>query len=223
MRYVSLFTLFIIILSGAPIHAAAPCDPASVIASANALKSSGDEQKDLAALKELANAIQNANSNCVSAAEVQPAPAGSGTRKNPVPLGSVLVGATREKATFDIRVSQIIRGDDALAELKKANSGVDDPAKGHEYLLAYVEVNYTAGDEEEAFTLYGIEFTSVSKGQIMDSLLFVLTPEPALNLKGFPGAEAEGWIVVDVNKDDPQPLVFYGSTFSGKGIFFATW
>lgn len=202
------------------LYAADPCNPASVIAKANALKSSGDVRKDMAALIELAKLIQNTNSACLPDDSSEVAPAGSGTRQNPVPLGKTM-RVVFENSTFDVRIHDVTRGTLASIAVKKANPFNDVASAGMQYLVAQVDLTYIKGSEDKAKEINTNFFKSLSKLQFVTSDVIV-PPQPDVDFKGFPGATHTGWIALEVFIDDPNPMIFVSTDYD-KGLFFATW
>lgn len=205
MKYLlSIALLAALLLAAVPIQAADPCDPAKVITQANALKSSGDEQKDLTALTSLKDKIVAMQFNCTDA-EV-------GKRIKPVPLGETYLAANGD-SRFELTVKKVVRGAAALKMMKTASSINGDPPAGKEYLLVLMNIKYTEGSEDQPYTIIFHDFFTYSKGSLDKDLLFVSPPEPGFDFEIFPGFEGEGWIPKYVPANDPNPSIGVGSIY----------
>jgi hypothetical protein len=53
-------------------------------------------------------------------------------------------------------------------------------------------------------------FGTVSNGEIIDKLLFVVAPDPDFTVKLFPGGKKEGYIVKTVYTGDENTLLYFG-------------
>ncbi|MCQ3938806.1 MAG: hypothetical protein DPW18_17430 [Chloroflexi bacterium] len=130
--------------------------------------------------------------------ELPAAPLGS-SPENPIPLTETLV--TPE---WEIQVLQYLRGGEAMTILEQAspfNKPHEDP--NMEYALVNLRVKYV-GTNPSAH-VYGKMFRSLgSAGEIYDAVSFidVEVPAPELEADLAPGGEAEGWVAIQIGKDE---------------------
>lgn len=206
-RLLSLLVVCLLAWGWTPARAQdAGCDPTKVIADANAIKATGDKDKDVALLATLSEQIESMKRDCTNA--------DVGTRLNPVPFGQSILASVNDKY-FELTITKVVRGSEALTMLKTA--GVpDDPPAGQEYLVATVKVKYTKGPEDEAYQISYFDFYTYSKGRLDKSMQFIMPPNPKLDLEIFPSFEGDGWIARLVPSDDPDVLLGVGT------IYFAT-
>ncbi len=234
----ALFLLFISVLllfalaAVAPLSTAAQgtptptnCKPADVLKKAAALSSTGDDQKDLAALLTFANDISALRVACLAPAKSNaPLPLVDvekfGSRQNPVPRGFAVSLVYDKTMHFEIGVVEVIRGDEAWKRIRAANQFNDAPKPDQEYVLVRFIVNYVDGPTDAPYELDSYyAFKSVTMMQMMRSPS-VASMSSDIELKLFPGGRASIWAAKFVQKDDPTPLLVLGSDDNGKGGFY---
>jgi hypothetical protein len=220
--------LFLVVSVSSPALAqTADCDPAAIIAQANALTSSGDDQKDIAALIELSTAIQNAATSCRQEATTFPAaPAGTGTRKNPVPLGTQYTVSQKfggVDTEFRVTITSVLRGDEAFKALPDGNSKAEH---GFEYVLVNIDLQYVKGDEDKVVEFTAFMFDSVSNNKKLSTPLVFLF-EKGFGEDLYPDSEASGLGAYLVEVGDAKPLIVLSSLgFSGsleEPVYFAAY
>ena len=152
-------------------------------------------------------------------AEPTPTPGrvGSG-RSNPVPLGEV--GQTDE---WEVQVLEVLRGDLAWERILGANQFNDPAPEGYEYVLINVRVKYI-GDEIEAQRVDSSWFRSTGDARVKHSRVYVVEPEPVLDVELFAGAEASGWTTVLARQGEGNMMAIFEPLISfeeGDELFLA--
>lgn len=162
-----------------------------------------------------------------AAATLSFAPDNTGSRKTPVPFGKLIDEQwtldSGAKENFNLAITRIINGSDALAQIKQDSGFMyQPPADGLTYMAVYIEGQYRDGPDTPAGMLNAVQVRALSDGQFTDAT--IATKSPTLNFTGFPGAKIKGWAVVNVFTDDPAPLIVIGAnTLDGThGVYFAT-
>ena len=144
-----------------------------------------------------------------------------GSRANPVPFSEpfgLVMGQTKQ---FTLSVTRAHRGDEAWSRILEANQFNDPPLEGMEYILLYVEVDYTEGPADEPLQLDTYDFDVVSKGQVIESVS-VVEPDPEFSISFFPAAARGGWFAWPCFVDAPGPLLVIGMDLLGRrGFYFA--
>lgn len=148
--------------------------------------------------------IPTANSPTATATEVPPTPAApaeplGGNPQNPLPLAETLV-----TSDWEIQVLEVVRGDEAMAMLKQVsafNKAHEDSAM--EYVLVKIRVKYV-GTADTVYVYEKIFRGTDSTNEIYKIVSFidVKVPDPALKADLPPGGETEGWVAIQVGKDD---------------------
>lgn len=154
-------------------------------------------------------AIPTADSPTATATEVPPTQAATaeppgGNPQNPVPLADTLV-----TPDWEIRVLEVLRGDEAMAMLKQVsafNKAHEDSTM--EYILVKVRVKYV-GTADTAYVYEKIFRGTDSTNEIYKSVSFidVKVPDPALKADLQPGGETEGWVVIQAGKEDAGAML----------------
>lgn len=159
-------------------------------------------------------------------AEVGSAPQSFSTdysRKNPAPINTpqwVDVDNYVEKYTAGIRVSEVIRGDEAWKMIKAENQFNSEPDDGYEYILAKISVTLESVSEDKAIDTDYFDFDCFSSNNEKYEYKSVVIPNK-LDTQLFEGGNAVGYIVCHVKKGD-TPKIVYGMKYDGSGgIWFA--
>ncbi len=150
------------------------------------------------------------------------------SRTNPAPIGTSQTYTKTsdwletDNYTVNISVQEVIRGEKAWQKIKDANM-FNSPAKdGYEYIL--VKIGFTVMNTKSDFSIdansYG--FTAFSSTNEEMEYASVVEPDPELSASLYEGASTEGYITVQVKKDDPNPKLAYGLDYNGSnGIWFS--
>ncbi|WP_440604127.1 hypothetical protein [Bacillus sp. GB_SG_008] len=155
----------------------------------------------------------------------------AGSRSNPVAMGQsatfddeIFDSATSKsyKAKIEVTIQEVIRGDQAWQIIQKENEFNKAPADGMEYAL--VKVKTKVVDAETADFAYRVddimntEFVSADgKVYQMDTDHHPVIPTPLQN-EVFKGAEAEGYSVQYIKKDDDFKFVY--KTLGMQKVYF---
>lgn len=200
-----------------------PCDPAKVIAVANALKSGSDQAKDLAALVELAKSVAAEQAACAPKAEYKLTEKKWGDRKDPIPLGEFAPVEYRSddvKFEFNVGILEVLRGAPAVEALKAANELNGSVDADKEWLLAKVGVKLTEGPSDKLKIFSRIEFKMISNNRIISAPTVFGALNPDYSFELYAPAEAEGWIAFHVFTDDLNPTIVFGQGYDGSGGYY---
>jgi hypothetical protein len=147
-----------------------------------------------------------------------------GVRANPVPIGTphgLAIDNNGDEIEFDLTVLEVVRGADALAQIKSANSFNEAPPEGFEFVTILVEFAYTGEDKGVLETRRGYA-SSVTNNRIINYSDMMDSPcclEPAFDMQLLQSGVGQGWIGLYVAVDDPAPLLLIGE--ADEGAFFS--
>lgn len=138
-------------------------------------------------------------------------------RSNPTPIGATL-HASWSDCTADVKILEVIRGEEAWQKILEANRYNDPPTEGHEYILTRITFTYLGGpSDDKQYRISPLEFKSVSAtGRVYD-YASVVEPSPELSAALYPGASITGWAAYQVEKTDTKPLLTFGRNYDGTG------
>jgi hypothetical protein len=155
--------------------------------------------------------------------------------KNPSPIGtpvkSMIELGSVYSNIYDITVTvlETVRGNDAMALLKKADSNIKKPSKGHEYLLAKVRFEMKARAVSDKLTINigdsPLQWVALTSELTEYPGITVTVPAPILKGTVKPGDTLEGWVAFAVDKKDKGPVLVFdpdtgGATGRGNTLFF---
>ncbi|KAA3659828.1 MAG: DUF4352 domain-containing protein [Chloroflexi bacterium] len=132
-------------------------------------------------------------------------------RSSPAPFGETVL--TEE---WEITITEVIKGDDALVMVQDANQFNEPPEEGLEYIAVKVLIRYI-GTDDESDSIDGSFFKSTGDASVIYDLPSVVDPEPALNIDLFPGGETEGWIIVQSAIDETGMKLIFEPIFDFSG------
>ncbi|HEX3023220.1 MAG TPA: hypothetical protein VHP81_12605 [Lachnospiraceae bacterium] len=146
-----------------------------------------------------------------------------GTRLNPFQLGVTVPYDGRETLfdTYqaDIKLIDVVRGDEALNLVAKANSYNRLPPSNQEYLLARFSIKTYHSKSNEPIELSNDSFDLVSgDGLKYNSKVTIDNLEPSIGVMK-EGSEQEGYVYFLVNKNDSNPLIVFLER-NKNGIWF---
>ncbi len=143
--------------------------------------------------------------------DIQPTDLGT-DRNNPAPLGETVVSED-----WQVTILEVIRGEEALAMIMEANEFNESPAEGMEYILARVHVRYISTIDGSMY-IDSTDFQATGDKNVLYEVLFVVEPEPILDIPLFPSGEYEGWIVMQASQGETGLLAVYNPLldFSGE-------
>jgi hypothetical protein len=115
----------------------------------------------------------------------------------------------------EVTLLQIQRGEKAAAQVR--SQGITDklPPDGYEYVLACVRIGYfrrVRGLEDEPYILAEGQLAAISSDGVTEYIAptAVQQPQPALiGLTFNPGDIREGWVLLQVPREDKNPLLVY--------------
>lgn len=142
----------------------------------------------------------------IPATEESPAEPSGSSPQNPLSLTETLV--TPE---WEIQVLEVLRGDEAAVKLQEV-SAFNQPHEdaNMEYMLVNLRVKYI-GTNDSAY-VYSKMFRSVgSAGEIYDAVSFidVEVPDPELEADLSSGTETEGWVALQIAKDESDVMLVF--------------
>ncbi len=139
-------------------------------------------------------------------------PLAEATDLGTTPETAVPLGQTATTDAFEIRVFEVVRGDDALAIAREATQFNDDPDVGMEYVQVRVRVRNISG-EDAVRSIRDFEFRTLGdRANIWDTPL-VSEPEPALQAELYPGGMADGWVTLQAAEGETGLMLVYAPTF----------
>ncbi|MGM0898244.1 MAG: hypothetical protein ACQEV0_10095 [Bacillota bacterium] len=152
----------------------------------------------------------------------------AGKRSNPVAVGETQVvditiydnDSNSYEGKAEITVNSITRGEEAWEEIQSTNEFNEEPADGHEYLMADVTATLVEAETEDyAWYMDAMNFDFIgSDGSPYDWTSVVVEPE--LNGEIYEGGTLEGKVVNMVKQDDSILLVFEDGNWDN--VFFST-
>lgn len=127
----------------------------------------------------------------------------------PVPFGQAATGEDWQLVVLDV-----VKGDEAWAQILDTNQFNDPPEDGMAYIMVKLRARYIGTNDEgedisyspfSLMTTAGDEFGHPS----------VVQPEPELDYILYPGGEAEGWIVLTMPEEIKNLTLFFSPDSSG--------
>lgn len=151
------------------------------------------------------------------------------SRSNPAPIGTVqsITGKFGNgTGTMDIKVIEVIRGDEAQERVDTANSTSKTADIGYEYALVRVSMTASSITDGADLMLLDIRFDAYSDNTVNPQPKApTLTPKPTLQGSNIgvaavvKGETREGFIVVQLKENDEEPKLVYDFANDG-GIWF---
>ena len=135
-----------------------------------------------------------------------------GSFENPAGIGETVV-LTSTGNTYEISVSEVLRGEQANYIVKKENEFNENPATGYEYLLVKMKVAYTKGSGPTSMSDFN--FKAFCDGVECKSTYAVLPNDYITFGTGdvMPGATKEGWVQYTVPQDKEVILSYQPNMF----------
>jgi hypothetical protein len=142
---------------------------------------------------------------------------------NPAPVG-VTIKTTIERGeayaapeiyNVEIILLEIIRGDEAQERIKVQPSLNESPKAGFEFVLVHIRFGYfrrSRGMGGEVYRLTKDQFAAVSQDGKTEYEIPAVLSQPQLQLIDStvsPGESCDGWILLQVSKDDKKPLLIF--------------
>jgi hypothetical protein len=154
-----------------------------------------------------------------------------GTLNSPFPYGldvPLRRSSRGQTSEWSLQVLEVIRGDEANAIARRANTFNDAPPAGASWMFVKVKVTLVSG---AAFTLDHYELAVISGGQIFGGFDFSVCCTDDIGYAeldasiALPGTSVEGWVIRPVILDDAKPLLALNIDDSSPnlddGLFFS--
>ena len=129
--------------------------------------------------------------------------------------GTTVIG---EPTTYEINVTEVVRGQAAIDLMYSVYPFVWDPDAGQEYMLVKVRMHYLKGPAGGTNFIHQLYFTALSRHGVVyitPSRFFPM--QPFLVQALYPGSTFEAWTTWQVPIDDPAPLFAYGLDWPERG------
>ena len=147
-----------------------------------------------------------------------------GSLFSPYPVGESALLVKGGELEFEVSITNILRGADAMNFIKRANQFNDPPPPGFEFVVVKANVHYT-GKEAGVLELTEEYWNIVTQGRVFDRTNKPSSPcclKPPFEISLLSGGEAEGYMAWPIHQDDSNPLLVFGLSSSGdKGCFFS--
>ncbi len=146
------------------------------------------------------------------------------SRTNPAPLNTVQTYSNTswydddDNYDVSIRVLEIQRGKDAYDALSKTKAGIyPEPEEGYEYMNVKIAFSVLRTETDAAVSISTYDFDTYTSKNVLCPVNYWASIEPQLNGNLYEGGDTEGWVTVQVRKDDDKPKLAYGLDYDGKG------
>lgn len=146
-----------------------------------------------------------------------------GTRNSPVPVGrthrldveqfNALTGANKKQFAFEMTVNSHVRGDQAAEIVKDWNQYNPDPSEGREYYLIRVSITVVESKSGDALSINQGVMSLVSSNGVKYNSIYGVSSNDTIYKELYEGAKVTGWLVHEVNIDDPTPLLEVAGTW----------
>ena len=151
------------------------------------------------------------------------------SRNNPAPLNTVQQYIKtsdifkEDNYTVSIRVMETVRGEKAYKALDAGKVlSYPKPDEGYEYMNIKIAFSVNETKEDMAVNVGDFGFDVFSSNNEESPSTYLASIEPRLQGSLYAGGNTEGWITVQVKKDDKAPKLAYGLDYNGAGgIWFA--
>ena len=146
------------------------------------------------------------------------------SRKAPAPINTPVQfqynGATSFSA--EMQLTEVLRGEAAWNKIYAENQFNSKPNDGYEYVLVKVAIQVSSVEDDKALVLSDFDFKAFSGTNEELPSNAVVLPEPKFEGKLYAEGSKEGYIAVQVEKDDPSPKLAYKLSLDGSsGIWFS--
>lgn len=144
-----------------------------------------------------------------------------GTRDNPAPLGTTIEIVEFGETTYEVTLGPaVLNANDAVLA---ANMFNDPPADGFQYALLPVQMTYVGTDTGNPWIDLSIQFVSAAGTTHTEGDTLAVAPEPTLIdiNELYPGASAEGNVVIAIPTDGAEAGTWTVSALFGDPFFFA--
>lgn len=150
------------------------------------------------------------------------------SRNNPAPLNTVQEytksdnWSETDNYTVAIRILETVRGEKAFEALKEKSIIYPEPDEGYEYVNVKIAYSVISTKSDFSVEPYQTSFTAFTKNNEECPVNYYTSTDPVLTGALYEGGNIEGWITVQVKKDDAEPKLAYGLGYNGTGgIWFS--
>ena len=154
------------------------------------------------------------------------------SRTNPAPIGTTQIYTKtsdlfkEDNYTISVKILETIRGEENINKVRKPVITDDKPKEGYELMMVKVAVSLISTEEDIAVEPTKASFTCfTSNNEETEHAYLHMEGENGYSWLGgklYSGGKTEGWICVQVKKDDKNPKIAYGLDYNGlNGIWFS--
>lgn len=154
------------------------------------------------------------------------------SRNNPAPLNTIQAytktsdWSEEDNYTVTVRILETIRGEKNIDKVRKSVVTDDKPMEGYEFMMVKIALSAVSIKGDNAIEASRYNFTGFSSNneEIDQAYLHMDEKEGFSWLDGklYEGGTQEGWLVLQVKKDDANPKIAYGLDYNGaNGIWFS--
>jgi len=123
-------------------------------------------------------------------------------------------GEAVQTEMWEIRVLDVIRGEEAYERILEANQFNRQPPEGMEYLMVFVEAAYY-GEGDALGEIDALTFKTFGERGELYAAPSVVDPMPALDYEFYPGGRTAGWVVMLAGVDETGMVLVY----SPRGVY----
>ena len=109
---------------------------------------------------------------------------------------------------FALQIIEFVRGDQASEQLRAASRFNPNPRPGNEHALLKVRATYL-GPTEGPISISPLDFGMIGGANVRYAASGLVTPEPGLDARLYPGGTIEGYLAFEVQRNDPNLSLVY--------------
>ena len=134
------------------------------------------------------------------------------TREQPASLNEALI--TEDWA---VTLLKVVRGEDAWQMTLAANQFNDPAPAGQEYLAAFVRVR-NLNPADKTIRIDSSSFKTIGSANALYDAPSVVDPDPPLEAALYPGGEVEGWVILQIGRDETNVEVVFDPIFDFQQV-----
>jgi hypothetical protein len=146
--------------------------------------------------------------------DIQPDPAGQDPA-SPLPMGETAVSED-----WQVRVLEVVRGDEALAVVKDTSSMNEPLEEGMEYILVRLDLDFISTvDRPVSLSEEAFRSRDQNGNEVWQTGVYLPKPwtRPWLYTLQFPGAQSDGWVVIKAPKDGSGVALLFDPDVNAPG------
>lgn len=136
-------------------------------------------------------------------------------KSDPAELGETVI-----TGNFEFTVTDVVRGNEALAFVQQADASNDPPDDGMEYVAVKMKVR-RVNPNDDWISISGAHFDLTGDNGIVYDRPFVYGLEPRFDVRLYPDGEYEGWTVYQASEGESGLLLIFDTLFGIGERFFA--